>query len=329
MTATLVPSSASTTTDRPHLRKQGGQSANASQRRIIAAEVEQLLRQPIDLMYHPSFEAPNAEELLRRAEPRRRSTRFGASVLAPRVPGGLTPYLASLYQTELLTAEEESYLFRKMNFRKFQAARLRDALDPQASTAEDVQRVRDLLGEVEELRNQILTANLRLVVSIAKRYVDEIHSFSELVSDGNLSLMRAAEKFDFGRGFRFSTYATWAIRKNFHRSIARNRAARRRQVPVDDPLSETVADEQDVRRSEGAMSRLREELIRILDRLGERERAIVTARFGLEGDTEPQTLQQVAQDLGICKERVRQLQVRALRKLQEFACEERIEPPSD
>ena len=80
-------------------------------------------------------------------------------------------------------------------------------------------RIENLYEESVATKNQIISANLRLVVSIAKRYVGPAEDFFELVSDGNLSLIRAVEKFDVSRGNRFSTYATWAIMKNFARTI--------------------------------------------------------------------------------------------------------------
>ena len=80
-------------------------------------------------------------------------------------------------------------------------------------------RIKHLYEEAVSTKNQIIRANLRLVVSIAKRYVGPAEDFFELVSDGNMSLMRAVEKFDVGRGYKFSTYASWAIMKNFARTI--------------------------------------------------------------------------------------------------------------
>ena len=79
--------------------------------------------------------------------------------------------------------------------------------------------VEKLYDEAVATKNQIIRANLRLVVSIAKRHVGPAENFFELVSDGNMSLMRAVEKFDFARGYKFSTYASWAIMKNFARTI--------------------------------------------------------------------------------------------------------------
>ena len=134
-------------------------------------------------------------------------------------PSGLPPYLASMYETPLLNREQEQYLFRKMNYLKFKASTMRERLDPDRPSMVAMQHIARLYEQAVAVKNDIVRANLRLVISIAKRYaVGPTHLF-ELISDGNMSLIRAAEKFDFARGFRFSTYATWAIMKNFARTI--------------------------------------------------------------------------------------------------------------
>ena len=136
-----------------------------------------------------------------------------------RVPSGMPPYLASLYEVPLLTREQEAHLFRKMNYLKFQARKLREKFDGDQPKVRLMDRIEKLYEESVSIENQIIRANLRLVVSIAKRYVGPAEDFFELVSDGNISLMRAVEKFDVSRGNKFSTYASWALMKNFARSI--------------------------------------------------------------------------------------------------------------
>ena len=111
----------------------------------------------------------------------------------PRLPSGLPPYLASLYEVPLLTREQEAHLFRKMNYLKFKAGKLRQRLDasrPKSSLMDQIERLYD---DAVATKNKIIRANLRLVVSIAKRHVGPMENFFELVSDGNMSLMRAGE----------------------------------------------------------------------------------------------------------------------------------------
>ncbi len=136
-----------------------------------------------------------------------------------RVPPGLPPYLASLYSIPLLTKEEEVYYFRKMNYLKFKAAELRKTIDPLRPKTKDMNLIEEYLDKAVEIKNFLIRSNLRLVVSIAKRHIKPTGNFFEMVSDGNMSLIRAIEKFDYSKGNKFSTYASWAIMKNFARSI--------------------------------------------------------------------------------------------------------------
>ena len=244
----------------------------------------------------------------------------------PRVHSGLPPYLASLYEMSLLTREQEMHLFRKMNYLKYKASSLRAQLDRNRPKSRLMDRIEKLCGESVATKNQIIRANLRLVVSIAKRYVGPAGDFFELVSDGNMSLIRAVGKFDFARGFRFSTYASWAIMKNFARALP---VVRRQQSRFSTSCSEMFSTVEDSRadqyEQESAQIQRESHVAGILKRLDERERQIVTTRFGLTRGREPLTLQQVGAALGITKERVRQIQSRAMGKLRMAAAEGRVE----
>ncbi|MDZ7618938.1 MAG: sigma-70 family RNA polymerase sigma factor [Patescibacteria group bacterium] len=246
----------------------------------------------------------------------------------PRLPSGLPPYLASLYEVPLLTREQEEHLFRKMNYLKYLASRLREKLTLVRPRASLMDKIESLNDQVVATKNQIVRANLRLVVSIAKRHVGASENFFELVSDGNMSLMRAVEKFDYGRGNKFSTYATWAIMKNFARTIPDELKHRDR---FRTSTSEMFATTEDGRSNgiglESAQQQREAEVQRILGRLDEREQEIIVRRFGLRRGQEPLTLKQVGQELGVTKERIRQIETRALSKLKQAADEEKIELP--
>src|SRR5207249_326509 len=109
-------------------------------------------------------------------------------------------YLASLYEVPLLTREQEYHLFRQFNYLKFKATRLRRDLDPSRAKSSLMDEIEGLYEQAVQTKNQIVQANLRLVVSIAKRHVNATEDFFQLVSDGNMSLIRAVEKFDYARG---------------------------------------------------------------------------------------------------------------------------------
>ena len=143
-----------------------------------------------------------------------------------------------------------------------------------------------------------------------------------------MSLIRAVEKFDFARGFRFSTYATWAIMKNFARTIP---TELRQQARFRTGGDERLLGMADVRsksfRRESAQLQRKAEVLRILEHLDARERQIIQHRFGLDRNGNPMTLKEVGRVMGVTKERIRQLEARAMAKLRDAVGEERVEAP--
>lgn len=288
------------------------------------ADVEQMLReaqfdlwqqQPIEYMDNELFAAPNADELILDIdEPK------GQPETKPRIPRDLPAYLRSLYETPLLTRDQEQDLFRRYNYTKYKAAKVIHAGD--ASEASLV-RVERLLAQANELKQRIIKANLRLVISIAKKHVGWTPQFFEIISDGNVSLMRAVEKFDYSRGNKFSTYATWAIAKNYARSIPEEHYRYSRYVTGQDELLEQATrDTEEEGLCTGDRERVREIIDEGISKLPDREREIVSHHFGLTSDGSHMTLEQLGQRFGVTKERIRQLEKRALQKLRE------VLPPS-
>ncbi|HEY4760877.1 MAG TPA: sigma-70 family RNA polymerase sigma factor [Thermoguttaceae bacterium] len=245
-----------------------------------------------------------------------------------RLPSGLPPYLASLYEVPLLTRRQEAHLFRKMNYLKYKSNKLRAKLDPERLKSTLMEQIERLYDEAIATKNQIIRANLRLVVSIAKRHVAPAENFFELVSDGNMSLMRAVEKFDYARGNKFSTYASWAIMKNFARTIPDEHRYHDRFRTSQSELFSSAEDERsDQIEQESAQLQRENQIEKILDRLDEREQKIIIRRFGLRRGEEPLTLKQVGTELGVTKERIRQIEARALSKLRKAVEEEKIDFP--
>lgn len=253
-------------------------------------------------------------------------------------------YLKEIGKVDLLTADEEVELAKRME-----------------------------QGD-EWAKQQLVEANLRLVVSIAKKYVGRGMLFLDLIQEGNMGLMKAVEKFDYTKGYKFSTYATWWIRQAITRSIADQ--ARTIRVPVHmvetinklirvsrqllqekgrEPKAEEIGEEMDISAekvreimkiaqepvsletpigeeedshlgdfiededspapaSAASYILLKEQLDGVLDTLTEREKRVLELRFGIE-DGRPRTLEEVGKEFGVTRERIRQIEAKALRKL--------------
>ena len=292
-------------------------------RLVAEVRAELMLHQPIDFMDAPEFHEVSAEETILAPPPA--TDRKAAPVKAP---PGLPPYLDSLYAIPLLTKEEEVYYFRKMNYLKCRAAELQKGLDPVRPKTRDMDQIERLLQQAGEVKNFLIRSNLRLVVSIAKKHMKPNVSFFEMVSDGNMSLLRAIEKFDYTRGFKFSTYSSWAIMKNYARSIpAEYTQLDRFRTGTEEIFSQSSDRRTDGLANEAINHKQHEALMGILSQLPPRERDIIVSRYGLSEGAGPQTLEQVGTKLGVTKERIRQLEARALEKLRKIAETEHLDVP--
>jgi RNA polymerase primary sigma factor len=300
------------------LAEQFGSSTAAIDRVINELRAQRVLGQKLGFIYDPSFDDPKSTEAILGPVPA--PVGKGKSTAKGRPPAGLPPYLASMYiDGPLLNREQEAHLFRKMNYLKYRASVLRERLVPERAEASDVDEIERLQEQALAVKNQIIRANLRLVVSIAKKRVGPSNDFFELVSDGNMSLINAVENFDFSRGFKFSTYASWAIMKNFARTIPEEKTRRDRFVTGLDEMFESAADHRaDEYESERNHRRNRELIQGMLGRLSDRERLILTSRYGLDGGN-TSTLEEIGNELGVTKERVRQIVTRAQEKLRKFS----------
>ncbi len=286
-------------------------------RRERYAQVWQL---PLDFMPNSEdFESPHAErKILAPFPPARRGRRV-------RAPQGLPNYLARLYDVPLLTAEQERHLFRQYNYLKYKASLLRDSLSVERPNLRVMAQIEDLYQRAVKAKNHILRANLRLVVSIAKRYCTNHEDVFDLASDGNMSLLRAAEKFDYALGNRFSTYATWAITRNFARAYQKRISQASRFRNGQEAMQDST-DERCHPALEEAAQQVREaNVATIMGCLSARERAVVAKRFGLARHESPQTLKEIGEQMGVSKERVRQIEKVAMSKLREAAAHARIE----
>jgi RNA polymerase primary sigma factor len=284
-------------------------------------------------------------------------------------------YLKEIGKVPLLTAAEEIDLAMKIEA----GVAATEELDRAEEEGIELdRREKRRLSRIEQVgidaKQQLIEANLRLVVSIAKRYVGRGMLFLDLIQEGNLGLIRAVEKFDYTKGFKFSTYATWWIRQAITRAIADQ--ARTIRIPVhmvetinklvriqrqllqdlgreptpeeigeemglsaervreiqkisqepvsletpigeeeDSQLGDFIEDDAAVVPPDAAsFSMLQEQLAKVLEGLAERERKVISLRFGLE-DGHPRTLEEVGREFGVTRERIRQIESKTLAKL--------------
>jgi len=305
--------------------KDAARHDRAQRRQATRLRAERLLKTEIGYLYHRSFDHVNAEKKILQppmADIEAARTR--------RAPSGADSYLARLYEVPLLTQEQETHLFRKMNYLKFRADRLRRKLIPRTATVGQLETIERLQEEAQVARNQIIEANLRLVFSLAKRYASVgTAAFDEFMGEGHITLMRAVEKFDFSRGVKFSTYATWAVVNGCNALLKKQNPANRQSFwQAADGVEDTVPDHRATAGDEQSVQELRHAVGQLLLSLNSRERAIIEARFGFDLHQSP-TLKELGEGLGISKERVRQLQQRALDKLRALAEHQKLELPEN
>jgi RNA polymerase sigma factor (sigma-70 family) len=293
---------------------------------INEVRAQRLLEQPLDYISHPSFEDPSNEADI--LGPMPDAEEYEARKRDMRTPKDVPPELASLYELPLLSKAQEQHLFRKMNYLKFKASQFRARLDPARARIQDLKQIEELQEEAADVKDHLISCNMRLVVAIAKRHSGQTDNFFELLSDGNMSLIRAVEKFDFSRGNKFSTYASWAIMKNFARSIPEEKHRRERYLTGHEELFEAAPDNRtDEQECLASAEQAANRVNRLLEYLEPRERQIIRMRAGLDDNAKGMTLEEIGQELGITKERVRQLNVRIMAKLRTIAREQHMDMP--
>lgn len=238
--------------------------------------------------------------------------------LPPAEPHG--PY--GLNQSRLLTPDGEVLLFRRLSFLKVRIQALRSTLPTGRANAKKLREIEQNELQANATRNEIAQANLRLVASVARRLSSTRDDFEEMFAEGNTILLYAIDKFDYTRGYRFSTYLTHAVQRHLFRYIKR-RAVRQAKVKMtgSEHLAEVPGhhEDHDQLSPEETLSIAQRIIDSIDDTLDQREQFIVRGRLGLDKNRTGQTFQSLGEQLGLSKERTRQLFQRAIVKLEQVA----------
>jgi RNA polymerase primary sigma factor len=294
-------------------------------------------------------------------------------------------YLQEIGRVPLLTGAAEVELAMAIEAGTEAAEKLKDGT---RRSAEELDQLADVIDRGNLARRRLVESNLRLVVSVARRYMNRGIPLGDLIQEGNIGLMRAVEKFDYRRGFKFSTYATWWIRQAVSRALADHSRTIRvpvhmvetinkyvrlssslqqelgREATVDEiakamevpaervreivrilpqpiSLESSVGDEQDAVLADFVVDEnlpdmdevaarivLRGQVEGVLETLTPRERRVVELRFGLEGD-KLYTLSEIGAELGVTRERIRQIETKALRKLRHPSRSKRLREFTD
>jgi len=287
------------------------------------ALLEAFVGEPCDYVAHPILRKRNAERLLfgsgdRPDQPRRAGLMSLDALADQRSP------LSRARAVLTFTTQQEQFAFQCYNYARYRLVRI---LRTCKSKHLSLKALRELIvwrRRALHARAQIVQANVPLVLAMAKRTRLTGVDFAELISEGNMALLRSVDKFDCDRGFKFSTYACRAILKSFSR-VAMKAARYRGRFPIEfDPALER-SDYLELTRDNVELdcaAELREIMIKNSADLNDVEQIVIRARFALaaidpnaEQHRPPMTLQQVGQIIGVTKERVRQIQNKALDKL--------------
>ncbi|MEY2714621.1 MAG: polymerase sigma factor SigA [Planctomycetota bacterium] len=292
--------------------------------------LKNLLSEPMDYIDHPEYHLPDAaERIYGAAEIARPDVTWYRPLMddfiSTRSRGTRTPKAQS---TVLLTGAQERVLFMKYNFARFSISEIQKQAASRSLTLVEAREMLRWHAIANQYREQLAETNLALVLAMAKRVRLSEVDFADLIGEGNMALMRSVDKFDCGRGFKFSTYACRAILKAFSRHGIKVSTQKKRFGAEYDPALEKSNHLETVRATHEreCADEVRHIVTSNKADLSDIEIKVISHRFGLDVElaleqgtssvpAEPLTLEQVGQVIGVTKERVRQIQNKALEKI--------------
>ncbi len=307
---------------RPRVHKRTVDRMNERERSLL----RQIRREPLDFVDHEEFHKRNAEKDVMapvelEGKPIQRFVQAAADPIG-------NPDELDIPEGAVLTARQERALFKQYNYCRYRYVTLARKSNGKVLGVTKLRSIFKWFAQVLHLRDQLVNANMPLVLAMAKRTRLSNVDFSELISEGNMALLRAIEKFDVSRGFKFSTYACRAILKAFSRASMKQSRYRQRFPAEFDPDMEK-SDFLESKRAElegDCVDQLREIIMRNEANLNEVEQVVIMERFAIsefvDDEGEPKTLEEVGKIIGVTKERVRQIQNKALGKIKEALEEE-------
>ena len=305
-------------TDVARARPRRGASRLTAHEKLRLAE---LFSEPVDFMDSPEFRKVGAERRIFDEAPEiaRPDVSWYRPLMDERSRAREMSRPGRAPATVLLTAAQERVLFLKLNYARYRMAKLQKRAARQELTVEESREVLRWADIATSIREQIAETNLALVLAMAKRLRGTDLDFGDLISEGNMALLRSVDKFDCGRGFKFSTYACRAILKAFSRHGIKAMKYRQRFPTEFDPEFERSDHLATVRATSERESAQEVRFVVESNRadLSDLERSVISQRFGFDGPFGPRnpTLEEVGETIGLTKERVRQIQNRALEKI--------------
>jgi RNA polymerase primary sigma factor len=283
---------------------------------------EKLLETNLRLFYHSSFDEAKQRKIILADMPDIVKFQKDEEKVQKLRTSKITAEMRPCYEAPLLNFEQEKHLFRKMNYLKYRAKKLMSGMNIKRVSEKKIEKIEEFLTMAAFIRNQIAESNFRLATQILKGQITfyREHSLIDaLLSDAYFDVLKAVDYFDWTKGYRFSTYATWVIKKNFYRDSKQKITQSERFTYLDDSHAGNINSRGEEYQEEKEYTERQVLVKSLLELLSKdtnssdrnRQVRVLEHYFGVNGN-ERQTLEQISVEIGVTKERVRQLKEKGL-----------------